>query len=275
MVPSLPRPSSAAIATGLVGGVGNAVVAVALYARADYPALESTGETALVALSAFPVGFVPLLLAAYARLVAPALGFLGLVAGTVRLEVTTPAPEWGELGEYVVVDGPTHVGSYVDAWYLWLVLAALLAVAEFGLRRRYGIGDGRLRNLPDGPLERSSRYAVVVGTAVLVGIATSLLVVDAGIRPAALTSAVFAFAAAVTAVPLAALFEDGALAPLALFPLVPYFLVLEVFVTTDSPVHILLFGPYAVVLAVVWALERRFRSRLGASGDSLGADEPV
>ncbi|SDQ99923.1 hypothetical protein [Natronobacterium texcoconense] len=268
-------PSLGTITAGLVGGAGNAAVVLALYARAEYPVLESVTATTFLALGAFAVGFVPLFLAAYTRLFAPAVGLLAVVVGTVYLEFTTPMPEWSEMGDYVIVDGPTHVSSYANTWYVWLALAAVVAVAEFGIRRRYGIADGRLRNLTDWPLSRTARYTVVLGTAALVGAGTSLLVVRSGVQPSPFVSVVFAFAAAATAVPIAALFEDGALLPLALFALVPYFLVLEVFVTTDSPVHILLFGPHAVVLAVVWWLERTARKRLGGADGGATDERPA
>ncbi|EMA44658.1 hypothetical protein [Halobiforma nitratireducens] len=267
MVSSRPRLPLASIAAGVTGGVANAAVVLALYARADYPALESATATAVLAFGAFAVGFVPLALAVYTRLFAPAAGFVALVAGTVSLEFTSPMPEWGTQGGAVIVDGPTHIGSYANTWYVWLALAAVVAAAEFGVRRQYGIADGRLRNLPDRPLERADRYAIVLGTAAIVGVGTSLLVVRSGIRPSLLVPIVFGFAAAVTAVPFVALFEDGTLLPLALFAVVPSLLVFEVFVTTDSPVHILLLGPYAVVLALVWLLERTARQRLGGLDD--------
>ncbi|AFZ74721.1 hypothetical protein [Natronobacterium gregoryi] len=268
-------PSLGTIAAGFAGGVGNAAVVLGLYARADYPALESVTGTAVLALGAFVVGFVPLFLAAYTRLFAPAVGLLAAVAGTVALELTSAMPEWGTRGGEVIVDGPTHIGSYANTWYVWLALAAVVAVAEFGIRRQYGIADGRLRNVPERPLQRADRYAVVLGTAALVGLATSLLVVRPGVQPSLVVPVVFAFAVAATAVPLAALFEDGALVPLVLFAFVPYLLVLEVFVTTDSPVHILLFGPYAVVLAVVWLLERTARRRLGGTDGGSTGERPA
>ena len=259
------RLSVTAFATGLAGGLVNAAVVVGLYAHGEYPVLESTTATAVLALTAACVGFVPLFLAAYTRLIVPAVGVLAALLGTVWLEVTTPTPEWGELGGFVIVDGPTHASSYANTWYLWLALAVLAAVVEFRLRQQYGVGADRLRNLPE-TLSRANWIGIVSGTALLLGAASSLLVVRSGIGSTAGALVVFFVAAAVTAVPLWATFEDGAIVPLALYLPVPYFLVIEVFVTTDSPVHLLLFGPYAIVLAIVWLLERTIRTRFGSSG---------
>lgn len=259
----LTRPSPAALAVSSVGGLANVVAVVALYARGEYPTLESTAGIAVLAATAFVVGFVPIFVSSHTRLVAPALGLLAALAGTAYLEVTTPMPEWGRLGEYVVVDGPTHVSSYANAWYVWLALLTVAGVVEFALRRGYGIGDRRLRNLPTLPLSRGALVWTVGGFAALVGLATVLLVLRSGIRPPIAAIVVFVFAAAVTAVPLAALLARGIVAPTVLFAPVPYFLIYEVFVTTDSPVHILLFGPYTIVLAVAWALEAAIRSRFG------------
>ncbi|WP_049927026.1 hypothetical protein [Halopiger goleimassiliensis] len=265
MSPSLPRPSTAGIGAGFVGGLVNAAVVIGLYVRGDYPLLESTSGTAVLALTAFCIGFVPLVVSRDTGLISPAAGFLAVLSGTIWLEVTSPDPRWGQLNEYVIVDGPTHVSSYANTWYVWLALTALVAAVEFGLRRRYAVGVDRLRNLPKGPLSRVDRLEIVLGAATLLAVAATVLVVRAGIRPPAAAGIVFAFTFASTAIPLWALFEDGAIAPLALFvALVAYFLVYEVFVSTDSPVHILLFGPYAVVFAVVWLLERSLRRRFDA-----------
>lgn len=261
------RPSLPTVALASVGGLANATVVLALFARAGYPALESPAELAVLALTAFTLGFVSLFASAHARLLTPAVGFLAVLAGTVYTELTTPMPEWGELGDYVIVEGPTHIASYANSWYVWLSLVLFAGVVEFAVRRGYGLGAHRLRNLPDVPLSRAELVWFVGGIAGLVGLATTLLVIQAGIRPAASGVFVFVAATAVAAVPLAALLTRGLLAPILLFALlVPYFLTVEVFVTTDSPVHILLFGPYAVVLAVVAVLEAAIRSRLRGRG---------
>ncbi|RKD97776.1 hypothetical protein [Halopiger aswanensis] len=270
------RLSPATLAIAALVGLANVGVVFALYARGDYPALEPTAELAVLALTTFVVGVLPWFASAHTRLVTPALGFLGALAGTVFLELTTPAPEWSRLGEYVVVDGPTHASSYANAWYVWLALLTVAGVLEFAIRRGYGIGDDRLRNLPTLPFSRDRLVRTVGAVAALVGLAATLLVLRSGIRPPAAAAVVFLFAAVVTAIPLAALLARGIVAPTVLFALVPYFLIYEVFVTTDSPLHILLFGPYAVVLALAWALEEAIRSRLGGwNGGRFAGQKPA
>lgn len=271
-----PLPSPTTIATAALGGLANVAVVLALYARGDYPALESAPEIIVLAVTAFLVGFLPWFAAAYTRLLMPALGFLAALFGTVSLELTTPAPEWSQLGEFVVVDGPTYASSYANGWYVWLALLTVAGVLEFAIRRGYGFGEDRLRHLPTLPFSRDRLVRTVGAVAALVGFAATLLVLRAGIRPPAAAAVVFVFAAAVTAVPLAALLARGIVAPTVLFAPVPYFLVYEVFVTTDSPLHILLFGPYAVVLALAWVLEEAIRSRLrGWDGGRFAGREPA
>lgn len=255
--------SGRAVGAGTVGGLANVGFVVALYARGDYPTLESVLGTGLLAATAFAVGFAALFVSAHTRLLAPASGFLAVLAGVTAVELTSPPPEWGELGGRVIVDGPTHVASYANAWYVWIALLLFAGIVEFAIRRGYEIGDRRLRRLPALPLSWSVLVRTVLGASGIIGLATTALVIRAGIRPAATALVVFVVATAVAAVPLAALLARGLLAPVALFALlVPYFLGVEVFLATDSPVHILLFGPYAVVLAVAWLLEAAVRSRL-------------
>ncbi|ELY94312.1 hypothetical protein C482_18427 [Natrialba chahannaoensis JCM 10990] len=257
------RPSLLSLAVGATGGLLNVTCVLALFARGSYPVLDSPTQLTVLALAGFTLGFVALFIASYTRLLTPAVGFLAVLAGTVSLELTTPLPEWGELGGYVIVDGPTHVSSYAHTWYVWLSLVVVAGLVEFGLRRGYGVGDGRLRNLPSLPLSRSGLGRTVATAAGLVGLATALLVLRAGIRPAAvLVFVVFVVATAVAAVPLVALLSRGLVVPIALFALVPYALAVEVFVTTDSPVHILLFGPYALLLLATAVVEYWLRANL-------------
>ncbi|WP_049922884.1 hypothetical protein [Halopiger djelfimassiliensis] len=257
------RRSSTALGIAALGGLVNAGTVLALYARGDYPALESTGWIAVLVTMTVVLGFLPVFVSAYTRLLTPAVGWIAVFAGTVVLEVRSPMPEWGRLGEYVVVDGPTYVSSYATAWYVWLALLSFVGVVEFAVRRGYGIGDGRLRNLPTLPLSRRSRRLIGGGAACLVGLATTLLVVRTGIDPTVTAVVVFLFTVAVTAVPLAAVLGEGIVTPTVLFTPVLYALVYEVFLTTGSPVYLLLFGPYALVLVAVWKLEAGLRARLG------------
>lgn len=257
------RPAAKSVVAALGAGVLNVAVVLALYRSGAYPALESAAATARLAGTGFTLGFVAVLVTAHTRLVSPAAGFLGVLATTAYLELSTPRPEWDELGGHVVVHGPTHVSSYANTWYVWAALFLYAGVVEFGIRRGYGVGDGGLRDLPDLPL---SRYAVawtVAGFSGFVGVATMRVVLRAGMPPGWLSLVVLGVATLVAAVPLAALLTRGMLLPMVLFaPVVPYLLGMEAFVTTDSPVHVLLFGPYAAVLLVAWGLEAAVRSRV-------------
>ncbi|ELY30888.1 hypothetical protein C500_07618 [Natrialba magadii ATCC 43099] len=257
------RPSLRSLAAGAIGGLLNVTCILALFARGNYPVLDSPTQLAVLVLAGFTLGFVALFITSYTRLLTPAVGFLAVLAGAAYLELTTPLPEWDELGGYVIVDGPTHVSSYAHTWYVWLSLVVVAGLVEFGLRRGYGVGDGRLRNLPSFPLSRIGLGRTVATAAGLVGLATALLVLRAGIQPSASVLVGFVVATAVAAVPLAALFSRGLVIPVVLFALVPYALAVEVFLTTDSPVHILLFGPYAVGLLIAAAVEYWLRAKLG------------
>ncbi|MFP8954031.1 hypothetical protein ACLI4Z_13845 [Natrialbaceae archaeon A-arb3/5] len=262
-------PSRTAVVTGAVAGCVNVAVVLTLFARAEYPTLGSVIGVSVLVGTGFVLGLVPVLVSVRTRLLAPTVGFVAVLAATTYLEVTTPQPTWSALDEYVIVDGPTHVASYANTWYLWLSLLLLAGAIEFGLRRGYGIADERLRNLPDLPLSNGDLIRAVTGFASLLGIATVLLVLRAGIRPPVTAIAVFAVAAAVTAVPLAALLTRRLISPVVLFALlVPYLLAIEAFTATDSPVHIFLFGPYAIVLVIAWVVEATIRSRLGRNNGS-------
>ncbi|MWV39962.1 hypothetical protein [Natrialba sp. INN-245] len=271
------RPSATTVAIGALAGLTNVAAVLALYARAGYPTLESASSVAVLAVTTFAVGLLAVSVSAHTRLLAPVAGFVFVLGATVSLELTTPNPEWSTLDGYVIVDGPTHVASYANTWYVWLSLLLVAGGLEFAIRRGYGVGDDRLRNLPAFPLSRSELAWSVLGLGALVGVATTLLVLRAGIRPSVAAIAVLAFATAVAAVPLAALYARGIVSPAILFVLlVPYLLTVEVFVTTDSPVHILLFGPYALVLALAWALESVVRSRLrGWDGGRFARENPT
>ncbi|WP_207891103.1 hypothetical protein [Natrarchaeobius oligotrophus] len=256
------RPSWTSISIGSVVGFVNVAVVIALYASGGYPALESPTAVAALVATGFVLGFVAAFVSAFTRLVTPLVGLLAVLVGTAYAEVTTPRPEWSQLEGYVIVDGPTYVSSYANAWYVWFSVLLIVGVFEFAIRRGYGVGDRRLRNLPQLPLSGPALVAIVLGVASIVAAGTTLLVLRAGIRPPVASVGVFVVTIAVAAVPLAAVLTRGIVSPVVLFALVPYFLVVEVFAATDSPVHILLFGPYAIVLAIAWVLEGAARSRV-------------
>jgi len=257
------RPSRRAVAMATVGGLANVATVTALYARAAYPTLESTSATGLLVLTGFSLGFIVTLITAHTRLLTPTIGLFAVLSVTTFLELTTPLPVWSELHGHTVVDGATHVGSYANTWYLWLGLFVFAGVTEYGVRRGYAIGDRRLRNLPSLPLTQRTMAWTVTGSGGLLGSGTLLLVLRSGVSPTPVAVVLLLFGTTVTAVPLVALLKTGLVLPTALFALVvPYSLATEVFVTTESPVHILLFGPYTVVLALSWLLESQIRTRL-------------
>ncbi len=264
------RPSPSAVAAASVAGLANDLVILALYAYGDYPALFDGIVDDL--LGGFGLGFVAVFVTLYTRLLSPALGFLAALLGTTYLVFTSPSPTWYTLGEYTVGDGPVHASSYAHTWYVWLALLLYAGVVEFALRRGYGIGAGRLRYLPSMPLSRRGLRWTVAGFAGLVGLATMRLEIHMGINPTgALIVLVLALPAA--AVPLTALLRDGALLPMVLFAAyVPYALIVQVFFWIEGPLPILRFGPYAIVLAVAWGIERVIRDRIsGRNGGRFGA----
>ena len=266
-------PSKRTVITAILGGLLNVAVILALYVRADYPTLTSTTGASTVAITGFTLGFVAVFVTSHTGLLTPAVGYLATLVGTVYLELSTPLPEWSEMNGHIIVDGPTHVLSYANTWYVWIVLLLFFGVVEFAIRRGYNIGTHRLRHVPDLPLSRYTIVWIVAGFAGLVGVATMLLVIRSGIRPPSAALVVFVIAATVAAVPLAALLMHGIVLPTLLFAVfVPYMLSVEVFTTTDSPVHILLFGPYALILAIVWGVEKMVRAKItGWDGEQFTA----
>lgn len=271
------RPSAATVVIALVSGVTNVAVVLALYGRADHPTLGPSIGTGFLIVTGFTLGFVALLVSTHTRLLTPAGVFLTVLLATTYRELASPQPTWSELNGYVIVEGPTHIASYANAWYVWIALLLFAGSAEFGVRRGYRIGDHRLTNVPTLPLSGRALGWIVTVVAGLVGVATTLLVIRSGIRPSHAAVVVFLFSVAVAAIPLAALLARGMVLPIVLFaPVVPYFLAVEVFITTDSPLHLFLFGPYAILLAIVWTLESVLRSRLrGWSGGRFTCRDSV
>lgn len=256
------RPSTSTLGASILGGLLNVVVIFAVLAHIDYPTLSVATGTAVVATTGFALGFIAIFVTVHTRLLSPAIGYLAVLAGTTYLALSTPQPEWGELNGHIIVDGPTHVLSYANSWYVWLALVLYVGVIEFGFRRGYGIGDHRLRNLPDLPLSRWTIAWVSAGFAGLIGVTTVLVIFQTGIRLSAADVIFVVFIAAVAAIPLVAILRYGVLLPAVLFGVfVSYMLTSGVFVTTESPVHILLFGPYAIVLVLAWVVESALRSR--------------
>lgn len=252
-----------AVALGVVTALLNLAVVLALYDRYGYPVPDGVAYAAFVAtLLAF--GFLPGFVTGNTRLIVPVAGFLALLSAVVFAEVTTPTAGWHELGGYPVADGPIYIGRWANN--LYAVVALLLAggVAEFGVRAGYDVAATRLRNLPALPLSRYVVAFLAGGFGSLVGAALALVAATRGVTPAGIELLVFAAGTLVVFVPLAALLYRGLLAPLALSVLVvPYPLVSELLVGSDSPVFLLLLGPLGVGLAVVATVEYHLRYRRG------------
>ena len=178
----------ASICAGLLGGLANVAVTRELLVRVDSPFFEPGRETALnsamigsvadaphVWLGVFALGFVPLFVTTATRLLAPAGGFAALLVGAAHTVLTAPFPDatpkhWGRL-----VEGPFYASNYAQSWYAWLPLLLVAGVAEFALRRGYGLGDERLRHCPTLPLSRSQRWSIALGSGLLVGLGVGLL----------------------------------------------------------------------------------------------------
>ena len=218
----------ASIAAGLLGGLANVAVTLALLRRVGSPFFEPGRETALnptiigsvadaphVWLGVFALGFIPLFVAAATRLLAPAGGFAALLVGVGYTVLTAPEPV---RASGVLVEGPFYASNYAKSWYAWLPLLLVAAVAEFALRRGYGLGDRRLRRLPSLPLSRSRSAAVALGTGLLVGLGIGLSNPTSYYQTSA--SAVLGVlvpGAVATAIALAALLFRGLVAPMTLY----------------------------------------------------------
>ncbi len=271
----LDRPTRIASACGLVGGVANSLLVYALLTRYEYDAVVPDAVGPAVLIGPFVLGFVPLALSVYTRLIAPGVGLIGLASAVGRLEVTTPEPELvGELGGHRILDGSFHALSYARSWHVWLSLLVVAGIAEFAVRGGYGLGDARLQRLPRFPLPRSTDIILVSIGSGLVGTATVGLLVqstDWGGLGAALGGG---FTALATAVALGALLQWGLLAPLLLYAwYVPIALRAEVFSSPDSGVHFIVVGGLGVVSVAVAALEFLLRSALlGWDGGRFSGD---
>ena len=256
------RPSSTSIAVATLGGLVHVTVVFVLFIRFDYPILESTAAIVYNAIAAFTFGFVPVLIAAHTGLLVPVSGFTALLVGVTGAELASPAPEWGTMGEYTTVDGPIYVAQYSSSWPAWIALLLVAGLAEFAIRRGYRLGDRRLRNLPPLPLSDRGRTRLVASGSICFGLGTVLLAgVSSGLDPTE-TVVVFGLATAAAGVVLATLLARGLVVPLTIFALwTPNVLYTEAFRSTDSGLHLLLFGALAVVCAVCWKLEEVIRTR--------------
>lgn len=260
-------------ALGLATAVLNVAVVLALYDQYGYPFPEGAALVGFVAtLAAF--GFVPGFVSGHTRLGIPALGFLAFLAGVTIAEVTSPAPEWGQLGDFTVVHGEVYINRWANRQSVLVALLLAGGVAEFGVRSAYNLADDRLRNLPGLPFSPYVVAWVAGGFGALFGTTVALMVWRIGASPTGIELVVFACATLAAAVPLAALLARGLVVPLILFLLVvPRPLLREVFVGTDSPLFLILLGPFALVFAIAGAVEYYVRTRARDDG-GVGVESP-
>lgn len=252
------RPTLRSITAGLLGGVANGALAVALIETAGYAVVESTAETTVLTAIAFGFGFVPVVLSAHTRLVAPAAGVAALLVGVTYTALTSPpAAKLYELGGHDVVSEPALFSRYARFWPVWFGLLIVAGVAEYAIRRGYGLWSHPLRNLPDLPLPRSDMTGAVV-------VASSLVGVGAAIEFKQLAPlAAFLLAAAATAVPLTAVLSRGFVTPLLLFAIwVPRSFHVEAFGDPHGVLHLFVLLPFTIGCAIAWALEALVRSRV-------------
>lgn len=259
------RPTTSSLALGVVGGFVSVIVVAALVSRFGYHDFISSAQYVGLRPGVFALGFVPVLVSVHTRCLAPGGGFVALVITVAYVEVTTPAPQTvGERGGHAIVDGGFHALNYAETWYVWLSFLLVAGVAEFAIRRGYALGDERLRNLPTLPLSRRELWLVVAGCSAMVGTTTMIVLVNSGMWSHPVGYGIgFAAAAVATAVPLAALLSRGIVSPFVLYSwFVPDTMQTEIFLTTDSGLHIVVMGVASLLFALLAGLELWLRSRL-------------
>ncbi len=269
-------PSSRTIAVATLGGIGHLAAVEVLFRRLQ-PAPEILWPLASMENAAplFIVGFLAVLVTVHTRLLAPTVGVVAVLGWATYREVTTPMPEWSELGGHLVVDGPVFLTSYRATWYVWLALFVVAAGIEFGLRSRYELGSARLRNVP--PLPDDTRGAGVVAGIIggVFGLAVTVWANGIGVNPPAIVPILAVTTAAAAAVPVGAAIHRGLIAPTVCFAvLVAPELLRQSFTATEGgPVFLLLLGPLAVIFALLGYVELlvriRLRGRFGGRGDAI------
>lgn len=273
------RPSVRTLLVGIGGGAVHLAVVETLFRRLDHvPEVLWPLSSVDGAVTVFALGFLVALAAAHTRLVSPPVGLGALLSWATYRDLTTPTPEWSELGGTLVVDGPVVLTSYVETWSVWLGSFAVVAGVEYGFRRHHAIGDARLRNLP--ALPDGGRDAAVgaglVGGAIggLFGLAVVAWAAGIGVRPTAIAPVLLLTTTAAAAVPVGAAVLRGLVTPTACFValVVPSLLRLTFTVSEGGPVFLLLLGPAAIGFALVGAAEDALRRRFG--DPSTGARVP-
>lgn len=212
----------------------------------------------------FTFGFLVVLVSAHTRLLSPVVGLSALLIWSTYRDITSPLPEWSELGGHLVVDGPVYLTSYVGTWYVWAATFVVLAAVEYGLRGHYGISDERLRNLPSLPSSRWSTALVAGAVGGTFGVAIITWMARIGINPAGIIPVLAVTTALSAAVPVGAAVDRGLVTPAACFlALVVPVLLNQTFVGSEGgPVFLLLLGPLAIGFAIVGFLENALRLRL-------------
>jgi len=274
-LPPMQPPSTRTLLAGLGGGVAHLAAVEALFRQLGHVP-ETLWPLASVAeaLSLFVAGFLVAAATAHTGLASPPSGLAALLGWATYRDLATPDPTWSELGGRLVVDGEVFLTSYAGAWHVWLGLIAATAAVEFGLRREFGIADGRLRNLPSAAeLRRDGRgvsaaaiapadtLAAAVGGAF--GIAVVARTAGVGVTPAAALPVLVVTTGAAGGVPVAGALR-GLVAPAVGFGalVVPPLLRTTLTGGEGGPVFLLLLGPLAGALALVGVVESAIRRRL-------------
>ena len=132
MSPWRSRPARSVALAFLAGGAHAAVVAVVVD-RLDQPLdplAAAPGGTVGALLGLLVLLALPTYLAVRRHLAGPLAVVVGTGGWALLREWTTPAPEFSSLHGHLVVRGPRYVAGYVDAWYVWLLAALLVGLAE-------------------------------------------------------------------------------------------------------------------------------------------------
>lgn len=264
------RPSLPTFLVGVGGGLIHLAVVEFTFRRlghvpeALWPLSSIEG-----ALTVFAFGFGVVLVTAHTGLVSPPVGLGALLAWATYRDLTTPTPEWSELGGHLVVDGPVFLTSYVETWYVWLGLLAVVAGVEFGLRRHHTLDDTRLRGLPTLPNDgrnaalASGLVAAAVGS--LFGLSIVTWMAGIGVNPTAILPVLFVTTTAAAAVPVGAAVFRGLITPAACFValVIPSLTRVTFSVSEGGPVFLIALGPMAVGFVIVGVAEHALRRQLG------------
>ena len=274
MLPSLQNPSDAltmslpslrTLFASVAGGVAHLTVVEFLFRWLGHVP-DSLWPLASLssAIVVFMFGFLVFLLFAHTRLLSPVFGLSALLTWSTYRDIVSPTAEWSELGGHLVVDGPVYLTSYVGTWYVWLATFVVLATVEYALRRRYEIGDGRLRNLPSVPSSRRGTALIAGVVGGTFGIAVVAWMAAIGVNPVGIVPVLAITSALAAAVPVGTAVSRGLVAPTVCFlALVVPVLLTQTFVGSEGgPVFLLMLGPLAVVFGIVGLLENVFRSHL-------------